>query len=55
MPQSQMQAEREADSILGELKAEIQQDWPPEISEVAVCIHDYFQLRAEFTLQNGLR
>ena len=32
-----------------ELKAAIRQGWPPQKSEVAVCIHDYFP----FTLQNG--
>ena len=43
-----------AGSILRELKVIIRQGWPPQKSEVAVCIHDYFPFRDELTLQNGL-
>lgn len=52
--QSQMQAETEAGSIVLEMKTAIRQGWPPQKSEFAGCIHDYFPFREELTLQNGL-
>lgn len=52
--QSQMQAETKAGYIVLELKTAIRQGWPPQKSEVAGCIHDYFPFREELTLQNGL-